>query len=478
MDGNLLPVAEAPLPQNTEAEQALLAAILVNNEAYHRVSDIVEAEHFAEPVHQRIFEACGKLIGAGRIANPVTLKNLFDQDGALQPIGGARYLAELFRNVVTTVNAPEYARQIRDCWTRRKIIEACEEASVSARTFDPEAPGEAIVENLEAQLFSLTSAQQRGSEPRRIETSLKAAIQHAERAYQSGGKIMGATTGFPDLDRKLGGLIAPDLIVLAGRPGMGKTELAINISFNVAKSGGTVVVFEQEMGAEQVGQRILARLARVSADRQRRGELMGGDFQDLMAAADEASRLPIWIDETPALSVAKIRSRARRIARKEKLGLLVIDHLQLMRQGGRQEARRLEIGDITSGLKSLAKELSVPVLLLSQLSREVEKRDDKRPILSDLRESGDIEQDADIILFLYRAEYYLAREEPHKKPGEDPGRYNERQAEWEDEMRRVANMADVIIAKQRMGPTGIVQLRFDAGRSLFDSVTKQYEAAL
>jgi replicative DNA helicase len=473
-------------PHNTEAEQALLGAIFRNNLAYGRVSDFLEAEHFANAVHARIYGAIGKLIERGQVANPVTLKNLFDQDGALAEIGGAQYLTRLAESAVTIINAEDYGRRIHDLHLRRQLIGLGEDVVNDAFRQDLDDDAVNQIERAEARLFELASTGQAEGGLRPLDSALTNALQMAEAAFQRGGKTVGVGTGFIDMDKKLGGLYPSDLIILAGRPSMGKTSLATNIAFNAAKAyvagvgpdgrkiaedGAVIGFFSLEMSAEQLATRILAEESNVSSDRIRRGDVRKDDFDRFVAASQRLSTVPLYIDDTPALSVAALRTRARRLKRQQGLGLIVIDYLQLLRPGGSRssENRVQEISEITRGLKAIAKELEVPVIALSQLSRAVEQREDKRPQLADLRESGSIEQDADVVMFIFREEYYLSRAEPMQRPDEDSTKFNDRHDKWRERCEQTYGLAEVIIAKQRHGPIGTVKLHFEAETTKFNN---------
>ena len=473
-------------PSNTEAEQALLGAIFRNNLAHGRVSDFLEPQHFSYAVHQRIYAAIGKLIERGQPANPITLKNLFDQDGALAELGGAEYLTQLAEAAVTIINAEDYGRRIHDLHLRRELIDLGENVVNDAHRHDLDDDAVNQIERAEARLFELASSGQAEGGLRPLESALANALHMAESAFQRGGKTVGTGTGFIDLDKKLGGLHPSDLIILAGRPSMGKTSLATNIAFNagkayiagvgpdgrkIAEDGAVIGFFSLEMSAEQLATRILAEESTVSSDRIRRGDVSRDDFERFVAASQRLATVPLYIDDTPALSVAALRTRARRLKRQLGLGLIVIDYLQLLRAGGSAgrgaENRVQEISEITRGLKAIAKELEVPVLALSQLSRAVEQREDKRPQLADLRESGSIEQDADVVMFIFREEYYLSRAEPTQRPEEDVTKFNDRHDHWRARCEQTYGVAEVIIAKQRHGPIGTVKLHFEAETTKF-----------
>jgi replicative DNA helicase len=474
-------------PANTEAEQALLGAMLINNAAWHRVSEFLLPEHFANAVHGRIFAAIGKLIERGQIANPVTLKNLFDQDGALLEIGGAQYLALLAQSAVTIINAEHYGRTIHDLHLRRELMTIGQDVVSDALRHDLDDPALEQIERAEQKLFDLATTGQAEGGLKPFGTALTTAITMAQAAFQRDGKTVGVATGFVDLDKKLGGLHPSDLVILAGRPSMGKSALATNIAFHAAKSyretrgpdgrvaiedGAVAAFFSLEMSAEQLATRILAEESGTSSDRIRRGEVRREDFDKFVMASQRLAAVPLYIDDTPALSIAALRTRARRLKRQHGLGLLVVDYLQLMRPSIVNrvlENRVQEVSDITRGLKAIAKELDVPVLACAQLSRAVEQREDKRPMLADLRESGSIEQDADVVMFIFREEYYLSRGEPTRRPDEGDDKFNDRYDRWRQRCEAAYGMADIIIAKQRHGPIGTVKLHFEAETTKFDN---------
>ncbi len=461
------------LPHNLEAEQALLAAILVNNEAGNKVSGFLKPEHFFEPVHGRIYEAAVRLIEKGQIATPVTLRGFFERDAALDEVGGPQYLARLAGAAVTIINAEDYARMIHELALRRELIQIGEDMVNAAYEVEPEEAAADQIEQAEQQLFALAQegAPEGGFQP--FTRSLTEAIHMVEAAYKRDGRLTGVATGLKDLDTKLGGLHRSDLVVLAGRPSMGKTALATNIAFNAAcdrlrnsdqgetVDGAVVGFFSLEMSAEQLATRVLSEQTAIPSEKLRRGQLSNDDFLNVVRVSQELERIPFFIDDTPALSIAALRTRARRLKRLHGLGLVVVDYLQLLRPASRSRAdnRVQEISEITQGLKALAKELDLPVLALSQLSRAVEQRDDKRPHLADLRESGAIEQDADVVMFVYREEYYLERRQPEAD--------TEAHEKWLAKMEQVHNVAEIIIGKQRHGPTGMVRLQFDGATTKF-----------
>ena len=461
-------------PHNYEAEQALLGAILANNRAFERVSEFLRPEHFADALLGRIYEACGKLIERGQLADVLTLKPLFENDSALQEAGGAQHLVRLAGSVVTVINAEDYGRTIHDSHLRRELIDVGQNVVNEAYAPDVDNPATQQIEAAEQRLYDLatTGRQEGGFES--LDRVMVRALEMAESALKKDSHVSGVTTGLRDLDTWLGGLQPSDLVVLAGRPGMGKTALATNIAFDAANAaktsggseGAVVGFFSLEMSAEQLVTRILAERAKVSSDAIRRGAIRNHQFEQIFLASQEISRLPLFIDDTPALTVSGLRTRARRLKRQHNLGLVVVDYLQLVSGSAavRNESRVQEVSEITRGLKTLAKELNVPVLALSQLSRAVEQRDDKRPQLADLRESGTIEQDADVVMFIFREEYY----ERQKQPREGTPEHDK----WRDKMEGIHNQAEIMIAKQRHGPTGKVELYFDGQFTRFRSLQK------
>jgi len=474
-------------PHNFEAEQALLGAILMNNRALERVAEFLRPEHFADPVHGRIFESCLTLTGRNQIASPVTLKTYMSSDQGLKEMGGDAYLVRLAGAAASIINAEDYGRLVFDLHLRRALIAVGEDMVNDA--FEPDAERDATVqiEGAEQKLFELATSGQTEGGFKSFKATVIGAIEQAEAAHRREGKLSGVTTGLRDLDDKLGGLHPSDLLILAGRPSMGKTALATNIAFNAAKAlkyetnasgdkkaieGAVVAFFSLEMSAEQLAGRILADRASINSHKIRQGELSHQEFENLVTASQELHSLPLYIDDTPALSVSAVRTRSRRLARTQGLGMIVIDYLQLLSAtaGKKVENRVQEVSDITRQLKALAKELNVPVLALSQLSRSVEQREDKRPQLADLRESGSIEQDADVVMFVYREQYYLERAEPGRRAEESDEKHNARYADWQKRLEEVSNTAETIIAKQRHGPVGSVRLYFDGQFTRFGNL--------
>lgn len=448
-------------PHNFEAEQALLGAIMVNNRAYERVSEFLRPEHFADPVNGRIYEACGRLIDEGKTAGPVTLKGAFDGDDALTHVGGAAYLVKLAASVVTVINAADYGREIRECHLRRQLIELGEGIVNSAFDRSTDGAATAIIETAESDLFLLVETDGSGGLTP-VGSDVDEAMAHIDAAAKNGGKLLGLSTSLNALDSGTGGLLAPDLIILAARPSMGKTSLARQIAYNVARSHGPVAFFSLEMSRKQQTLSILAALANLPVVDVLHGNV-GDGWPALQRASAGLKQVPLHFDDRAGLKVSQIRAACRRLKRKHGLAAVVIDYLQLMQPEGRAESQNVAVTQISGGLKALAKELGIPVVALSQLSRGVEARDDKRPILADLRDSGAIEQDADQVWFLYRDEYYLRKEEPKA----NATGYMSKMADWRAKMDPARGKAEVDIAKRRMGPLGRVDLRFLAQTTAF-----------
>lgn len=474
-------------PQNIEAEQALLGAILSNNRALEKVSEFLLPIHFANQVHGKIYEACRTYIEQGRIADPVTLKAIFANDEALKEVDGANYLIKLATASTTIINAGDYGRQILDRYIRRQLISLGNDIVNDAFAVSLNEEAISQVEGAEKRLYEIANEGETTGGPQMLNAALRESLISTENAMKNPTGVAGTTTGLVDLDKLLGGLHDSDLIILAGRPAMGKSALATTIAFNAAakfeeenkKPGSekkSVAFFSLEMSAEQLATRILSAKAQVSSHLMRTGKLTNDQFDELAAGVSLLSRIPLYIDETPGITVTAIKNRARRMKRdKEKgLGLIVIDYLQLITSGGRSENRVQELSEMTRALKIMAKELNVPVIVLSQLSRLVEQRDNKRPMLSDLRESGSIEQDADIVMFVFREIYYLQNEEPKRHLNETPEKFALRMAEWEQKKIELANQAEAIIAKQRHGPVGTVKLFFAGEYGRFSDLEQDY----
>ena len=471
------------MPHSIEAEQQLLGAILTNNDIYDRISSLVQGRHFYEPVHARIFEVAAARIAKNALASPVTLKTFLEDDEGLRDLGGPAYLARLAGAAISAFAARDYAQMIYDLAVRRELIHLGRDiAAKAARVEVTSEPREQIVE-AEQELYRLA---EQGTSESGFQSFLRAvtdAIKVANAAYQRDGGLAGISTGLTDMDKKLGGLHKSDLLILAGRPSMGKTSLATNIAFNIAKAyrkgrlpdgsegavnGGVVGFFSLEMSAEQLAARILSEASEIPSDQIRRGDMTEGEFRKFVEAAKQLEACPLFIDDTPALPISQVAARARRLKRTHGLDVLFVDYLQLLRGAGRSENRVNEISEITQGLKAIAKELDIPVIALSQLSRQVENREDKRPQLSDLRESGSIEQDADVVMFVFREEYYKERE----KPGDHE---LEKMATWQAEMERLHGRAEVVIGKQRHGPIGTVDLSFEGRFTRFGNLAQPWQ---
>ncbi len=471
------------MPHSIEAEQQLLGAILTNNDIFDRVANIVGPQHFYDPVHARIFDVAAARIAKNALASPVTLKTFLEDDEGLKELGGPAYLVRLAGAAISAFAARDYAQMIYDLSIRRKLIEVGQTIAAKAGKVDVASePATQIVE-AEQELYALA---EQGTTESGFQSFLRAvtdAVNVANAAYQRDGGLAGVSTGLIDMDKKLGGLHKSDLLILAGRPSMGKTSLATNIAFNIAKAykkgtlpdgtegavdGGVVGFYSLEMSAEQLAARILSEAAEVPSEQIRRGDMSETEFRRFVEAAKSLEACPLFIDDTPALPISQLAARARRLKRTHGLDVLMVDYLQLVRGTGRSENRVNEISEITMGLKAIAKELNIPVIALSQLSRQVESREDKRPQLSDLRESGSIEQDADVVMFVFREEYYVERE----KPGDHE---MEKMAEWQERMDRLHGKAEVVIGKQRHGPIGTVELSFEGQFTRFGNLVKPWQ---
>ena len=471
------------LPHSIEAEQQLLGAIMTNNELFERVASIVGAEHFYDPVHARIFETASARIAKNNLASPVTLKAFLEDDAGLAELGGPAYLVRLAGAAISSFAVRDYAEIIYDLAIRRELIKVGNDIAAKAARVDVDSePKEQIVE-AEQKLYALAEQGQTEQGFQSFLTAVTDAVKVANAAYQREGGLAGVSTGLVDMDKKLGGLHRSDLLILAGRPSMGKTSLATNVAFNIARAykkgitasgeegaidGGVVGFFSLEMSAEQLATRILSEVAEIPSNQIRRGDFTESEFRRIVDAAKELEAAPLFIDDTPALPISQLAARARRLKRTHGLDALFIDYLQLVRGTGRSENRVNEISEITMGLKAIAKELDIPVIALSQLSRQVENREDKRPQLSDLRESGSIEQDADVVMFVFREEYYKERE----KPGDHE---LDKMGIWQEEMERLHGKAEVVIGKQRHGPIGTVELSFEGQFTRFGNLIKPWQ---
>ncbi len=460
MENNLTLVKDKfkELPNNIEAEQSVVGSILVTNEIFDEINTIISSVNFYDPMHQKIFGAIENLIYKGMLANPITLKNYFEDEK--DDLNVPEYLVKITKFSTSTRQAIEYSKIIYDMFVRRELIKISEQTIDTAKINDINTNGQDIIENSEKLLFDLAEKGSFNSSLTKFDEAMKQTIEMATAAYKNDEGIVGVPTGLRDLDDRLGGLHQSDLIIIAGRPSMGKTSLATNIAFNAAKkiqeSGkkSTVAFFSLEMSSEQLSTRILAEQSRIRSNDIRRGRISDEQFDKFLETSKDISELPLYIDETPAINIAAMSNRARRIKRLFGLDMIVVDYIQLMRGTSvNKDGRVQEISQITQGLKAMAKELSIPVVALSQLSRQVEQRDDHKPQLSDLRESGSIEQDADVVMFVYREGYYLQRKEPREATVEH--------AEWQAKMNEVAHLAEIIIGKQRHGPVGKVLLEFE-----------------
>jgi len=480
-DGTVSP--STVMPHSIEAEQQLLGAILTNNEVYDRVSQIISASHFYEPVHARIFELCAARITKNTLASPVTMASFMDKDAGLKELGGAEYLARLAASAIAAFAARDYAQMIYNLAIRRELIQLGQDISARAGEVTVEEEPKDQITKAEQALYNLAVEGQSDSGFQSFLSAVTTAVDTANNAYKRDGGLAGISTGLIDLDKKLGGLHKSDLLILAARPSMGKTSLATNIAFSIAKAykrglladgtegtvnGGVVGFYSLEMSAEQLAARVLSEASEVPSERIRRGDMTEAEFRRFVDAAKTLESCPLFIDDTPALPISQLAARARRLKRTHGLDLLIVDYLQLVRPATAKDSRVNEVSEITQGLKAIAKELNIPVVALSQLSRQVENREDKRPQLADLRESGSIEQDADVVMFIFREEYYKERE----KPGDHE---LEKMAQWQDDMERLHGKAEVIIGKQRHGPIGTVELSFEGQFTRFGNLAKSWQ---
>ena len=471
------------VPHSIEAEQQLLGAILTNNDLFDRVASIVRADHFYDPVHARIFETASARIAKNSLASPVTLKAFMEDDSGLAELGGPAYLVRLAGAAISSFAVRDYAEMIYDLAIRRELITVGNDIAAKAARVDVDSEPKEQIVDAEQKLYALAEQGQTEQGFQSFLTAVTDAVKVANAAYQREGGLAGVSTGLVDMDKKLGGLHRSDLLILAGRPSMGKTSLATNVAFNIARAykkgitasgeegaidGGVVGFFSLEMSAEQLATRILSEVAEIPSNQIRRGNFTESEFRRIVDAAKELEAAPLFIDDTPALPISQLAARARRLKRTHGLDALFIDYLQLVRGTGRSENRVNEISEITMGLKAIAKELDIPVIALSQLSRQVENREDKRPQLSDLRESGSIEQDADVVMFVFREEYYKERE----KPGDHE---LDKMGIWQEEMERLHGKAEVVIGKQRHGPIGTVELSFEGQFTRFGNLIKPWQ---
>ena len=454
---NLVQTETNELPNNIEAEQSVIGSILVSNEIFDEINMIVANKNFYDPMHQKIFSAIEKLIYSGMLANPITLKNYFENEK--DELNVPDYLVKITKFSTSSRQAIEYSKLIYDLFVKRELVKISENIIDTAKLNDLDHDGQSIIENFEKSLFDLAEKGSLSSSLVKFDEAMRMTIEMASSAYKNDEGIVGVPSGLTDLDDRLGGMHKSDLIIIAGRPSMGKTALATNIAFNAAKKiqddgrKSTIAFFSLEMSSEQLSTRILAEQSRIKSNDIRRGRISEEQFDKFIETSKNISELPLYIDETPAITIAALSNRARRIKRLYGLDMVVVDYIQLMRAANFRDGRVQEISEITQGLKALAKELSVPVLALSQLSRAVESRDDKKPLLSDLRESGSIEQDADVVMFVFRESYYLKNKEPRPATVEH--------AEWQAKMNEVSHLAELLILKQRHGPTGTIMLEFE-----------------
>jgi len=457
---------EKKMPCNIEAEQTVIGSILVLNEIYDEINSIIDSQKFFDPIHAKIFNVIENLIAKGLLANPITLKNYFENNDGLKQLGGQEYLIKITKFSTSAKQAVDYANIVHEMHVRRELIKISETVLNDSSNKDSISSGENIIEDTEKSLFDLAERGHFNRSFLKFDSALKQTIEMATKAYQNDEGIVGVPTGLTDLDSKLGGMHKQDLVIIAGRPSMGKTALATNIAFHAAQNiqkkqlKSSVAFFSLEMSSEQLSTRILSEQSKIRSNDIRRGKVAEKEFEQFIETSKNIADLPLYIDETPAITIAAISNRSRRIKRLFGLDLIVVDYIQLMKSGNiRNEGRVQEISEITQGLKALAKQLNVPVLALSQLSRQVEQRDDKKPQLSDLRESGSIEQDADVVMFVYREAYYLERKEPSLGSIEH--------AEWQQKMDDISHLAEIMIGKQRHGPTGNVKVEFEAQYTKF-----------
>ncbi|HXH00299.1 MAG TPA: replicative DNA helicase [Sphingomicrobium sp.] len=489
-ESNLTP-ATPSLPQNVEAEAALLGALMIDNRLVEDIQLRLKPHHFFEPLHGRIYEAVLRMTDKNMVANPVTLKPIFEADEAMREVGGPAYLAQLTGSGAAVIGARDFAAQIYDLALLRALVGVGRDMVEGALDTSEEVAPLSQIERAESELYRVAEEGGNESKVKSFGDATKLALEQAERALNSGGHLSGVTTGLDGINSKIGGLHKSDLTILAGRPGMGKTALATNMAFACAQrflrdtedgvdpaksAGAAVAFFSLEMSADQLATRILAEQSNISSENLRMGKISQQEFRQLARAAGELSTLPLYIDDTPGLTIAALRARARRLKRQKGIGMVVVDYLQLLQGSGKagsNDNRVQEISEISRGLKQLAKELDLPVLALSQLSRAVEQREDKRPQLSDLRESGSIEQDADIVMFVYREDYYVAAKEPKRALDGDDAKIFEAHEQWSRDMERVYGTAELIVAKQRHGATGKVRMRFDSRVTKFSDAAEE-----
>ena len=476
--------------ENIEAESALIGCILWDNRNYEKVSDFLTEEHFIDENNKLIYQTIRELLDKNIHVSPITLKNYLPDDK--NKVDNIKYLNQIKDSAPSTQNTYNYASLIYDLYIKRNLVGIAHNIVQETNT-NINLNGENLIENAENDLYLLSQTGNADRKFTEFNTALKNAVDIISESYKREGKIAGLPTGFKDVDKKLGGLHKSDLIIIAGRPSMGKTALGTNIAFNCAikykeekdefenikvTDGGKVAFFSLEMSSEQLATRILAEQTKISGDKMRKAELSKDDFNKIAKTSSKLENLNLIIDDNPVLTIPSLRARARRLKRLHNINLIIIDYLQLMSASykNRNDGRVQEISEITRGLKSIAKELNIPIIALSQLSRQVEQREDKRPQLADLRESGTIEQDSDVVIFIYRESYYLERLEPIKKPEEDDIKYNERMSRWQQLNEDSYNKAEIIIAKQRHGPIGSIKMHFDSNFTKFSDLSnKDYD---
>lgn len=476
----------AKLPKNIEAEQALIGALLANNKAFEKVSEFLKPEHFADATHQKIFEVMSKLLSKNHIADVITLKNYFEQEGTLNEVGGFSYLVKLADSASPLTNVEYYAQFIYDKYLRRELINTGYEIVNHALSEDIESTATDQIEEAEKSLYNLSDKGDAQGGFIDFSQALGSSLSSIQKAYEKEGKISGISTGLTKLDHKIGGLNDSNLIILAARPAMGKTALATNIAYNVAElfardkdlppENRGVAFFSLEMSADELASRILSTQTQVSGEKMLNGTIDAAEFTRIAGAVRELENIPLYIDDTPGISINAIRTRARRLKRSSGLGLIIIDYIQLIAGTGNKKSegnRVQELSEISRGLKILAKELKVPVIALSQLNRGVEMRDDKRPLMSDLRESGSIEQDADIVMFIFRENYYIHNAEPKQKADDTPEKFKQDHDKWEQQDRETANLAEVIVAKNRHGSIGTVKLFWNGEFTQFGNLAEE-----
>lgn len=456
-------------PMNIGAEQALLGAIISNNLALEKVENFLEPEHFSSKINGLIFKTLKKLISNDQIADLNTLKVFLENDPDFISNGGISYLLKISENSISIINSKQYGELIFDLFIRRKLIDVGTDLINDSYDDYEDQNSNIIIEKTESDLYNLTNDGDSQKGPKQFDDILSLTIDYAEKAYKKSDEVVGLKTGLNDFDKKIGGLHKSDLIIIAGRPSMGKTAFATNIASNICNKKinnkkTNVLFFSLEMSSEQLATRVISEISQISSEGIRTGNLSKTDFEKIIKASEKLKELSLFIDDSPALTISSIRTRSRRLKRKHGLDLIIIDYLQLISGESKNlnDNRVKEISDITRGLKAIAKELNIPVVALSQLSRKVEEREEKRPQLADLRESGSIEQDADLVVFLYREEYYLARTEPPEG--------TEKHVMWTSKMEKVHNIAEAIVAKHRHGPISRVKLHFNSTNTKFSDL--------